>query len=139
MTSSVHRVFARHAHPVSAWSRWASTPLLVVPLWTRRSWTWIPIAAWMVLNPVVTPPASDDHAFTTRAILGEERWVADPTPRPDIIALNAARTALLAAAGAAAWRRRPLATAGAIAGAMAVILMTWRRYAELYDAGSAST
>jgi hypothetical protein len=30
-------VFARHGNPWSAWTRWASTPLMLVPVW-RRSW-----------------------------------------------------------------------------------------------------
>ena len=132
-TTMRHQVFARHAHPISAWSRWASTPLLVVPLWYRRSWTALPIAAWMLINPIITPAVSDDRAFATRAILGEEQWVADPLKRRDLIALNAAGAAGLAIAGVAAWWRRPLPMAAAIAGSMAVIMMTWRGYADLYD------
>ena len=132
-TSTLNRVFVRHAHPVSAWSRWASTPLLMVPLWYRRSWTALPIAAWMILNPIITPPVTHDRAFATRAILGEEQWIADPLKRSDLIALNAVGGACLCAAGVAAWRRRPLPMTVAIAGSMAVILMTWRRYADLYD------
>ena len=31
-----HEVFARHSNPWSAWTRWLSTPLVLVPLWTRR-------------------------------------------------------------------------------------------------------
>jgi hypothetical protein len=80
-----------------------------------------------------TPPVTDDRAFATRAILGEEQWMADSIKRRDIIALNAVSTACLSVAGVAAWRRRPLPMAVAIAGSMAVILMTWRSYAELYD------
>jgi hypothetical protein len=134
MSTSIRNwVFVRHAHPISAWSRWASTPLVVVPLWYRRSWTALPIAAWMIVNPIITPPVTDDRAFATRAILGEEQWIADPSKRRDIIALNAVGAACLSVAGVTAWRRRPLPTGLAIAGSMAVILMTWRRYAELYD------
>jgi hypothetical protein len=137
--SMLNRVFARHAHPVSAWSRWASTPLVVVPLWYRRSWTALPIAAWMIINPIIAPPVTDDRAFATRAILGEKQWIADPSKRRDIIALNAVSTACLSVAGFAAWRRRgPLPMAVAIAGSMAVILMTWRSYADLYDSGSSN-
>ena len=132
-TSMRSRVFARHAHPISAWSRWASTPLVIVPLWSRRGWTALPIAAWMIVNPIITPPVTDDRAFATRAILGEEQWVADPTKRTDIIALNAVSTAFLAVAGLTAWRRRPLPTAVAIAGSMVAILMTWRTYADHYE------
>ena len=137
-TSMLSWVFARHAHPISAWSRWASTPLVVVPLWYRRSWTALPIAAWMIINPIITPPVTDDRAFATRAILGEEQWIADPIKRRDIIALNAVGAACLSVAGVTAWRRRPLPMAVAIAGSMAVILMTWRSYADLYDPRSSN-
>ena len=139
MATSIRRwVFVRHAHPISAWSRWASTPLVVVPLWYRRGWTALPIAAWMIINPIITPPVTDDHAFATRAILGEEQWVADPIKRPDIIALNAVSTAFLAVAGVTAWRRRPLPMAITIAGSMAAILMTWCSYADHYNSDSSN-
>ena len=40
-------VFARHSNPWSAWTRWLSTPLVLVPLWTRR-WSHAAIVgAWM--------------------------------------------------------------------------------------------
>jgi hypothetical protein len=39
-TSTVARLrramFERHSNPWSAWTRWASTPLVLVPVWTRR-------------------------------------------------------------------------------------------------------
>ena len=28
-------VFARHSNPWSAWTRWASAPLMLVPVWRR--------------------------------------------------------------------------------------------------------
>ena len=132
-TSMRSRVFVRHAHPISAWSRWASTPLVIVPLWCRRGWPALPIAAWMIINPIITPPVTDDRAFATRAILGEELWIADPLERRDIIALNAVSAACLSVAGITAWRRRPLAMAIALTASMGAILMTWRSYADVYD------
>jgi hypothetical protein len=131
--SILHWVFIRHAHPISAWSRWASTPLVVVPLWYPRTWTALPVAVWMIINPIITPPVTDDRAFATRAILGEEQWIADPSKRRGIIAINAVAAGCLCIAGVSASRRRLLPTAFATAGSMAVILMTWRSYAELYD------
>jgi hypothetical protein len=92
----------------------------------------------MIINPIITPPVTDDRAFATRAILGEEQWIADPIKRRDIIALNTVGAACLSVAGVTAWRRRPLPMAVAIAGSMAVILMTWRSYADLYDPGSSN-
>ena len=46
-----HNVFARHSNPWSAWTRWLSTPLVLVPLWTRR-WSHAAIVgAWMAGQP----------------------------------------------------------------------------------------
>ena len=87
----------------------------------------------MIINPIITPPATDDRAFATRAILGEEQWIADPFKHRDIVALNAVGAACLSVAGVTAWRRRPLPMAVALAGSMAVILVTWRSYADLYE------
>ena len=47
-----------------------TAPLLLVPLWTRRWWLYLPIGVWLVVNPVITPPARDLSSFATRAILG---------------------------------------------------------------------
>lgn len=81
-------MFQRPAHPISAWSRLLSTPLLLVPLWTRRWSLYLPIGAWLAVNPVITPPAPSTSSFATRAILGEESWTRDPTSEPTILALT---------------------------------------------------
>lgn len=125
-------VFRRHAHPVSAWSRWATTPLVVVPLWTRNWRTLGPIAAWFAINPVMTPPVSDDRAFATRAMLGEEQWSAEPMSRPGLVAVNLVGTVGLIGAAAGAWKRRRLQTLACLACTMAITQFTWGRYAELY-------
>ena len=127
-------IFARHAHPISAWSRWATTPLILVPLWTRRWSTAIPVAAWMLINPVLTPPVSDDHAFATRAMLGEEQWTKDRADRGGIVALNVTGSACLVIAGVAARKRRPVPMVLATATAMITTLLTWREYANHYAA-----
>ena len=50
-----HNVFARHSNPWSAWTRWLSTPLVLVPLSTRQ-WSHAAIVgAWMAANPVIFP------------------------------------------------------------------------------------
>ncbi|GAA1212658.1 DUF6653 family protein [Prauserella alba] len=126
-------MFARHAHPVSAWSRWATTPLLVVPLWTRDWRHAVPIAVWMAINPVVTPPVRSDKNFATRAILGEEQWIADPKQDPGSAGLNAVGSAGLAAAALGAWTKRPVPTVLGLAWSMTVTMLGWRRYADLYD------
>lgn len=124
------RMFRRHAHPFSAWSRLLSAPLLLVPLWTRRWWLYVPIGAWFVVNPVITPPAQDMTSFATQAILGEESWTRDPTSEPTVLALSGLASASLVGAMVAAHRRRPI---GAIAGTaifMALTLWQWTLWAR---------
>ena len=86
MSTSILKFGLRQARPsqISPWSRLASTPLVVVPLWYRRRWTALPIAAWMIINQIITPPVSNDRAFATRAILGEAQWIVDPCKRRGI-------------------------------------------------------
>jgi Trk-type K+ transport system membrane component len=65
-------VFARHCNPWSAWTRWASTPLILIPIW-RRSWRDAAlVGAWMAINPVVFGKPAHEQAWSTRAILGPE-------------------------------------------------------------------
>ncbi|KKW63524.1 hypothetical protein AAV95_16735, partial [Mycolicibacterium elephantis] len=56
-------VFARHANPWSAWSRWATTPLVLVPAWTRSWRHAAPIAVWFAVNPVIFAPPADERAW----------------------------------------------------------------------------
>ena len=82
------KVFERHANPMSAWSRWATTPLVLVPMWTRK-WTHaVPVLVWMVANAIVFPKPEHERAWATRAVLGKERWIVD-RPRDAAMAVNA--------------------------------------------------
>lgn len=126
------RMFQRHAHPFSAWSRLLSTPLLLVPLWTRRWWLYGPIGAWLAVNPVITPPIHDTSSFATRAILGEESWSRKPTSDPVVLALTGVATASLVGAMVAAYQRRE---AGAVIGTgvfMALTLWEWKLWADRF-------
>ncbi|WP_231984146.1 DUF6653 family protein [Mycobacterium sp. E342] len=125
-------IFARHCNPWSAWTRWASTPLILIPPWTRR-WdhaAWI--ALWLALNPFVFGKPARERAWSTRAMLGEELWISR---RPRDAALVISALTSLAALGAvsAAGRRRVLPAAVAIAVQMALTLVYWQqmvRYLE---------
>jgi len=126
------RMFQRHAHPVSAWSRLLSTPLLLVPLWTRRWWLYLPIGAWFAVNPVMTPPAQDTSSFATQAMLGEESWSRDPASEPAVLALTGVASASLIGAMVASYRHR---RTGAVAGTavfMALTLWEWRLWAARF-------
>ena len=125
-------VFARHSNPWSAWTRWLSTPLVLVPLWTRR-WSHAAIVGtWMAVNPVIFPRPQDDRAWSTRAVLGEERWIAE-RPRDTAMAVDAAATLAGVVALVAARRHRAAPAAGATAVVMALLMVYWRLMAQYYD------
>lgn len=74
--------WARHANPLSGWSRVTILPLLVLAVWSRVWLGWgclVPVAlvgAWTWLNPRVFPrPASLDN-WMSRGVLGERIWLA---------------------------------------------------------------
>lgn len=129
---SYGRVFRRHAHPVSAWSRLLTTPLLLLPLWTRR-WSWyVPIGAWFALNPVMTPPVQDTSSFAARAILGEESWTRDPLSEPVVPGLASLASASLVGAAVASYRHRAVGTVVGTGVFMALTLCEWRLWAERF-------
>jgi hypothetical protein len=123
------RIFQRHAHPLSAWSRLLTAPLLLVPLWTRRWWLYLPIGAWFAANPVMTPPAQDTSSFATRAILGEASWARDPTSEPGVLALSGLASASLVGAMVAAYQHKKAGTVIGTAVFTALTLWEWRLWA----------
>jgi hypothetical protein len=127
-------VFARHSNPWSAWTRWASTPLLLVPVW-RRSWRDAAlVGAWMGVNPVVFGRPVDERAWATRAVLGEEQWIAE-RPRDIAMAVDVAATAAGVVAMLAARRHRAVPAAAATALEMGLLMAYWELMARYYDQG----
>ncbi|GAB3556860.1 hypothetical protein J2S53_004260 [Actinopolyspora lacussalsi] len=133
-------VFARHANPWSAWSRWASTPLLLVPMWTRRWSHAAVVGVWFALNPVVFAEPADERAWATRAMLGEEQWITD-RPRDAALGVNIVATAAGLLALFAARRRRPVPAGTATAAQLASLLVYWElmnRYLDRHRRRNAS-
>lgn len=127
------RMFRRHAHPVSAWSRLLSSPLLLVPPWTRRWWLYVPIGAWFAVNPVMTPPAHETSSFATRAILGEESWSRAPTSEPKVLALTGAATASLVGAMVASYQHRKTAAVAGTGSFVVLTLWQWTLWADRFS------
>ena len=127
-----HKVFARHSNPWSAWTRWLSTPLVLVPAWTRRWSHAAIISAWMAANPVIFPRPADEHAWSTRVVLGEELWITE-RPRDTAMVVNAAAMLAGITALIAARRHRAVPAAGATAVLMALLLVYWRLMARYYN------
>jgi hypothetical protein len=132
VVSVVHAVFARHSNPWSAWSRWATAPLMLVPVW-RRSWRDAAlVGAWMLVNPVVFGPPVHDRAWATRAVLGEEHWIAE-RPRDLALAVDVAATAAGLAAMTAAHQHRARPAAAATVVELGLLMAYWELMARFYD------
>lgn len=125
-------VFARHSNPWSAWTRWASTPLILVPIWRRSGRDAALVSAWMAINPVVFGEPAHERAWATRAILGEERWIEE-RPMDTAMAVDAAATIAGVAAMIAARRRRAVPAAVATATLMVLLMAYWELMARYHD------
>jgi hypothetical protein len=125
-------IFARHANPWSAWTRWASTPLVLLPVWTRRRSHAVFVGAWLAVNPVAFPKVTDDRNWATRAILGEELWITR-RPRDTVTGVSVATSAVAVVAIVAARRHRPVLAAVATAVQMALTLLYWQQMVQYLD------
>jgi hypothetical protein len=136
MTSTGSRfkrwVFSRHSHPWSAWTRWASTPLVLLPFWNRSARQGVAVAAWFAVNPVLFPPPRDDSAYATRVVLGEERWLEE-RPVSGALAIDCLTTAALLIAIDSARRHRPWQTTIAMIATMSMLQWYWREMVRFYD------
>lgn len=73
--------WARHANPLSVWTRFTCLPLLVVAIWSREwigNWSLIAIGAaliWIWVNPRVFPEPADFDHWPGKATFGERVWL----------------------------------------------------------------
>jgi hypothetical protein len=125
-------MFARHSNPWSAWTRLASAPLVLVPVWTRRASHAALVGAWLLANPVVFPEPRDEQNWATRAILGEELWITH-RPRDAARVVGVAGSAAEVCALIAAHRHRFRQAAVAVAAQMAITLAYWEMMARYLD------
>lgn len=81
-------VWARHTNPASVWSRILTVPVPFVLIWFRDDlglmlWPLLASAAvWFWLNPRIFPEPQDKSGWTSRSILGEQRWLREDRPEP---------------------------------------------------------
>lgn len=125
-------IFARHCNPWSAWTRWASAPLTLVPVWTRRRSHAAWIALWLAVNPFVFGKPAHERAWATRAMLGEELWITR-RPRDAAMAVTAFASAAWLCGVVAAHRHRLAPAAIATAVQMALTLVYWEQMARYFD------
>jgi uncharacterized protein DUF6653 len=125
-------VFARHANPWSAWTRWASTPLVLVPVWTRRQSHAVVIGVWLAANPIVFRKVTNERSWATRAMLGEELWITR-RPKDSATALSVLTSVVAVIALVAARRHRLVPAAAASAVQMALTLVYWEQMVQYLD------
>lgn len=140
-------MWQRHSHPLSGWTRSLSQPLLCLPLW-NRSWAQAAaVALWLAVNPIIFPAPAHKRAWMTRAILGEQLWVAQirrqikagqPPLRDRALWLELIQGLLLDGSLLYAWRRRARPTALLNGGAIVFNLWYLDRMASFYDQHQAS-
>ncbi|MGP5078368.1 DUF6653 family protein [Brachybacterium alimentarium] len=136
MTSVKRAVFARHANPLSAWSRWASIPLIAAPFWTRSRRITLLVSAWMLINPVIFPEPRTDASWAARAMLGEEEWSSRPR-RDRATVLNAATTAAMAAVIIGGCLRSWRVVVPAAGAQMGLVMLFWKLMADRHDHSTA--
>jgi hypothetical protein len=125
-------IFARHCNPWSAWTRWASTPLTLVPISTRRRDHAVLLALWLAVNPFVFGKPANEHAWSTRAILGEERWVGN-RPRDAALVVSALTSAVSLLGVIAARRHRLRPAALAVVAQMSLALLYWEQMVRYFE------
>jgi hypothetical protein len=125
-------IFARHCNPWSAWTRWASTPLTLVPVWTRRWSHAAVIGLWLAVNPFVFGKPRHQRAWSTRAMLGEELWIAR-RPLDAAMALSVVTSAVSVRALLAARRRQLVPAAIATAIQMTLTLVYWEQMVRYFE------
>jgi hypothetical protein len=125
-------IFARHSNAWSAWTRWASTPLTLVPVWTRRWSHAVLVGLWLTVNPFVFGRPKHDGAWATRAMLGEELWITH-RPRDAALLVSAVTSAVSLGAVIAARRRRLKPAAMATAVQMALTMVYWAQMVRYFD------
>ena len=133
ITRLAREVFRHHSNPWSAWTRLLSAPLAFVPIWTRSWRRGAILGVWLMVNPIAFPEPKNDRAWATRAMLGEEMWIAK-RPLDQAMALNGGATALGLGGGVwGAYQRRRLPTAVCIVGQVALLLAYWREMVVYYE------
>jgi hypothetical protein len=95
------------------------------------------VGVWLAVNPFVFGKPKHDRAWSTRAMLGEERWITR-RPLDAAMALSAVTSALAVGAVLAARRRRLTPAAAATAVQMALTLVYWEQMVRYFERHSDS-
>jgi hypothetical protein len=107
-------------------------PLVFVPIWTRSWREGAIVVVWLIVNPIMFREPKNDKAWATRAMLGEEMWIAK-RPLDRAMALSMGATAFGLGGVWGAYKRRLLPTAVCTFGQVALLLAYWREMVLYYE------
>jgi hypothetical protein len=110
----------------------AQRPLVFVPIWTRSWRQGAILGAWLIANAIAFPEPKDDQAWATRAMLGEEMWIAK-RPLDRAMALSVGATAFGLGGLWGAYKRRLLPTAVCTVGQVALLLAYWHEMVVYHE------
>jgi hypothetical protein len=72
--------WARHANPISVWTRFAVLPLLALSIWSRDWigwWSLVPVVlslVFMVVNPLLFAKPRSTRNWASKGVFGERVW-----------------------------------------------------------------
>ncbi|WP_313691466.1 hypothetical protein [Halorarum halobium] len=99
----------RHANPLSGWSRFLATPLLLWAVYARDRRLLALALGFTLVNLVAFPPVDRDAdlAWMTRVVDAERAWLREGIDPGGWTRLNALNSAAFGYALLSAYRRRP--------------------------------
>jgi hypothetical protein len=128
-SETVDRLFwARHANPLSGWSRFAAFPLVMYALYERRWRLAVGTVLFLAVNPFLFPPPEDVDNWMSKVVLGERLWTRHPDEVPVSDTYNTAGTVVFAYGLYAVYRRYPVRAA---VSTLAVVVLKLLFVAEL--------
>jgi hypothetical protein len=89
------------------------------------------LGLWLAVNPFIFGKPGHERACSTRAMLGEELWIAD-RPRDAAMVVSTLTSALALSAVLAARRRRLAPAAIAVAVQMTLTLVYWEQMVRYF-------
>ena len=87
---------------------------------------------WFFVNPFLFGNPGHERAWSARAMLGEELWIAR-RPRDAAMLVSAVASAAALVGGIAAYQHRPRAAATATALQMALTLAYWQQVVRYFE------
>lgn len=68
------KTWARHANPLSGWTRVLSMPLLAIGFYLHNYWIIGISIIWLIINPILFPKPKSVNNWMSKGVLGEQQY-----------------------------------------------------------------